>query len=280
MAEVILTYTDGQTERLALLAGRDTAEGNHNNAVAHPQANVGVAWPYEQGGVDYITVKPLRSIAPLVEISVQSMLSDGTFVLRGVSLINQPTTTSRSIILSTEGDYRQVHSGDVKVYQNGEVLPRTTVVHQLQVVANEEAAIATMTAPAFNYRTTAVKEAAPGEATGTVQRGETSFDDHVEITSYAPERVALAAHLASPGWLILADTHYPGWRATVNGQATEIIPVNVLFRAVELPAGNSEITFEFKPASVRNGALVSGIALLAVVVLLGALYYQRRRDEG
>ena len=103
VAEVSLTYADGQVETFELLAGRDTAEGNYNSTVAHPQANVGVEWPYEQGGVDYIAVKPLKSIAPIAELSVQSMLADGLFVLRGVSLINQPTTTSRSIVLSTSG---------------------------------------------------------------------------------------------------------------------------------------------------------------------------------
>ena len=154
--------------------------------------------------------------------------------------------------------------------------PRAFVVHQLHIVADEDAAVAAMTAPAFNQRTTAVKEATAGEAVGTAHRGEVNSDDRVKVTTYTAEKVTLSAQLESPGWLILTDTYYPGWQATVNGQPTEIIPVNILFRGIELPAGDNEIIFEFKPDSVRNGALISSIALVALVAALLYGYFGKR----
>ena len=79
-------------------------------------------------GNDYITLLPLGSVRQLVSLRVESLLPEGEFVLRGVSLVDDRTGTSQQLLLSTEGDYRLVHSGDVKIYQNLDVLPRAFVV--------------------------------------------------------------------------------------------------------------------------------------------------------
>ena len=79
-----------------------------------------------------------------------------------------------------------------------------------------------------------------------------------------PERVELTARLETPGWLVLTDTDYPGWQATVDGRPVEIIPANLMFRAVALPAGEHTVLFEFKPRSLQLGAVITGLALLVL----------------
>ncbi|MCB0164540.1 MAG: YfhO family protein [Anaerolineae bacterium] len=266
VARITVTYADSRQETIELQAGRDTAEGSYASLpnVAHRQARVGVTWPYEAAGVDYISVYPLSPIAPIIEISVVGLLSEGEFILRGLSLIHQPTTTSRSIILSTEGDYRQVHSGDVKVYENKTVLPRVFAVHRAEIVADEAAAIERMKSPAFEPATTLVRVAGSGETPGSQISGTASTRDQVAIVSYAPERVEVKAQLETPGWVVLTDTNYPGWQAVLDGQPVEIETANILFRAVAVPAGEHTLVFEFKPASLWWGALVTLLALLGV----------------
>ena len=78
----------------------------------------------------------------------------------------------------------------------------------------------------------------------------------------------IEANLNSPGWLVLTDAYYPGWQATVNGQPADILPVNVLFRAVSLPEGEHTVVFEFAPDSVRLGVLISGLSLLGIAIAL------------
>jgi uncharacterized membrane protein YfhO len=112
-----------------------------------------------------------------------------------------------------------------------------------------------------------VRVAEAGESIGQINLGEMSPDDEVTIISYEPERVEIAATLESPGWLVLTDTHYPGWTATINGQPAEILPVNIMFRGIELAAGENTIVFEFKPRSLQVGVWISGLALL---ILAGA----------
>jgi hypothetical protein len=274
VAELTINFADGTRETFTLKAGVDTAEASHPPGAAHPQAKIGVPWPYEAQGVDYVTVFPLANRRPIISLSLTGLLPKGQFVSRGLSLIHQPTTTSRSIILSTEGDYRQVHSGDVKIYENQDVLPRAFIVHQAEVVADEEQVIVLMQDSNFDPAQKLVRLADEGEPTGLITTGETSPQDSATIVSYEPEQVEIAVTLDSPGWLVLVDTNYPGWQATVDGQPAKILQVDIMFRAVALPTGEHTVVFEFKPRSLQTGLWISGAALL---VLGGGLVISSRK---
>ena len=60
------------------------------------------------------------------------------------------------------------------------------------------------------------------------------------------------------GLLVLSDTYFPGWQATVNGEAGEIHPTNIAFRGVVVGAGPTEVVFRYRPANFRAGI---GVAL-------------------
>jgi uncharacterized membrane protein YfhO len=82
--------------------------------------------------------------------------------------------------------------------------------------------------------------------------------------------------LDRPGYLFLADTWYPGWRVMVDGAPARALRANYAFRAVALEAGEHVVTWIYRPASVRWGALVSGVSWTGVVLGLWAL--NRRRE--
>ena len=52
---------------------------------------------------------------------------------------------------------------------------------------------------------------------------------------------------AAAGFVVLNDIWHPWWRATVDGVDAEILKANVLFRAVQVPAGTHKVRFSFKP---------------------------------
>jgi hypothetical protein len=85
-----------------------------------------------------------------------------------------------------------------------------------------------------------------------------------------PDRVIIAVEAPSGGWLMLSDLWFPGWGANVDGAPAESYPADGVFRAVWVPAGASTVTWEYHPASFRNGAALSTVGLLvfAGVVLL------------
>lgn len=84
------------------------------------------------------------------------------------------------------------------------------------------------------------------------------------------DRVPLRVENTRAGLLILADTWYPGWKASVDGVETEILLVDGLFRGVPIGEGTHDVLFWYAPYSYRLGRIISAAA--AVLTLLGMVY--------
>ncbi len=78
-----------------------------------------------------------------------------------------------------------------------------------------------------------------------------------------PERVALRVQAPRPGTLVLADSYYPGWTATVDNVPVPVSVVDGLFRGVPVGAGSHDVVFVYRPVSLRIGAGLTFAGLLA-----------------
>jgi hypothetical protein len=78
----------------------------------------------------------------------------------------------------------------------------------------------------------------------------------------------------APGWLVLSDVWYPGWRAYVDGVSVSIYRANYLFRAVQLSAGTHEVEIVYRPTSFWLGSIVSLVTWIILIALW--LVYRRR----
>ncbi len=67
-----------------------------------------------------------------------------------------------------------------------------------------------------------------------------------------PQRAELEVMLESPGLVILADLHYPGWELTIDGQPAPIYRVNRLMRGAAVPAGKHHLVYSYVPRSSRS----------------------------
>jgi hypothetical protein len=90
-----------------------------------------------------------------------------------------------------------------------------------------------------------------------------------------PNRVTIRAALDAPGYLVLADTWYPGWRAMVDGEPAELLRANYAFRAVRLEAGEHSVEMVYHPTSVFVGG---GLSLVAVIGIAVGLVLARKRE--
>ena len=72
-----------------------------------------------------------------------------------------------------------------------------------------------------------------------------------------------------PGWIVIADTWYPGWQAWVDGRRAPVLRADYLFRGVPVDAGEHELRLVYQPVSFWLGAAITLItAVLAGWVLL------------
>jgi uncharacterized membrane protein YfhO len=88
--------------------------------------------------------------------------------------------------------------------------------------------------------------------------------DRVRIIDDEPERIRLEVTVERPGYLVLVDSWYPGWNASVDGKPTPIYRADVLFRAVPLTSGQHTVSFEYRPLSFLAGAMVSLVSLIVM----------------
>jgi hypothetical protein len=87
----------------------------------------------------------------------------------------------------------------------------------------------------------------------------------VEITKYQPNRVNLRSYSSGTSILVLSENHYPGWRAYVDGRATDTLRVDYNLRGLELDPGEHQIEFVYRPKSVIIGFFVSLLTLAALL---------------
>lgn len=83
----------------------------------------------------------------------------------------------------------------------------------------------------------------------------------------------LETSCAGPGFLVVSERGFPGWRATVDGERVPIVRTDVLISGVEVPAGSRVVTLRYSPSSLWVGV---ALALLGALLVVGAAVRLRR----
>lgn len=96
----------------------------------------------------------------------------------------------------------------------------------------------------------------------------------------APGEIRVRSEGAEPGWLVLSEMHAPGWRATVDGEAAEILRANLALMAVALPAGEHEVRLWYDGTREWTGIGLSLLGLAGVVGLLLGGWWRGREPAG
>ncbi|HSB91337.1 MAG TPA: YfhO family protein, partial [Anaerolineales bacterium] len=87
------------------------------------------------------------------------------------------------------------------------------------------------------------------------------------IVERTPNRIRLRA--PGPGRLVLSEVAYPGWKVQIDGKPASILTVDGLLRGVDLGAGEHNVTFAFRPATVYAGLTLTLMTLVAIAWLWG-----------
>ncbi|MCB0168738.1 MAG: YfhO family protein, partial [Anaerolineae bacterium] len=156
------------------------------------------------------------------------------------------------------------HDETSYVYENPHPLPRALVVHNIVPADGPADALAYFTGMAIDPRQTAVIEAGadtlPSPQTPTTPSTAT-------ILREDPQSVEIAVTTTAAGYLILLDTYYPGWIATVDGDPTPIYPANTIGRAIFVPPGEHMVKFQYRPLSFSVGVWLFGLMVVIIMVI-------------
>jgi hypothetical protein len=201
----------------------------------------------------------------------------GGVTVRGLALIDQASGTFQSFVLAPQGRFRLAFSGDVKIYENVDVLPRAFVVHTIRSAANDAEALSVMQSADFDLAGEVVLVGDQGSGLGNQATDHPVTLSPCHLVTYEPERVVVETSVEQASTLVLTDAYYPGWIATVDGQPALIERADVLFRAVQVPAGQHRVEFRYEPQSFTIGAIISiGAWLLLIGAALIGVCYNRK----
>ncbi|MGB1247722.1 MAG: hypothetical protein ACPG4Z_02470 [Chitinophagales bacterium] len=121
----------------------------------------------------------------------------------------------------------------------------------------------------FNSKTQAVIninefEANAGDKNGTI-----------ELVKAFPNRLVYQTNSSTDQLAVFSEIWYggdPDWTVTIDGIQSNYIRANYILRAMQVPAGDHEIVFEFKPKA--EGAMISTIAsLFSILLILAGIGY-------
>ncbi len=155
------------------------------------------------------------------------------------------------------------------LYRNNSVMPRAFVVPKAEIISDPEALLDSLHSPGFDPGSRVFLESDPQRK---IANGIRSVPD---ISFSGDQRIGMEAD--GPGWLVLTDLFYPGWKALLDGHETPICRADYVFRALPLPEGHHFVEFYFESESFRHGVIISAASLLVILVLLCAgRFFQKR----
>jgi hypothetical protein len=158
----------------------------------------------------------------------------------------------------------------VRVYAMGDPFPRAWVVHSVEVIPDESAALARLSADDFDLRRAAVV-AEPLD----LPPSDPATSSTARVTAFGPNDIRVEVNAAADGLLVLSEVYYPGWQASVDGAPATLVRADGLLRGVPVPQGQHTVHVWYAPGSVWLGLAVSGLALVVSVGGLVAAFWRR-----
>lgn len=161
-------------------------------------------------------------------------------------------------------DYQKLRyiNKSLYVYQNENFLPRVYFVTKTKQVLSEEEVIKEITSKEFSP----TKYAVVKDFVGNVSSEYSNFS--FTIKDYQPNKIIINVNTSSRGLLILSELWYPEWSVVIDDKEATVLKVNSIFRGVKLEEGNHIVNFSFEPSSVKLGAIISFLSLMALFITI------------
>ncbi len=167
--------------------------------------------------------------------------------------------------------------GGVKVFENGvwgfagwkvPHRPWATFAEQIARVPDEKTALDTLIETLRRGEDTVILENVPDPK-------ELSAGQVLKFVR-SSNWLRIEATSKQDGILVVNDSYWPGWKATIDGKEVPIWRADFIVRAVPWPAGHHLLEMKYEPLEVRIGWVVSMIGIIALSALLVFAWLRKR----
>ncbi|HEY1114499.1 MAG TPA: YfhO family protein [Chitinophagaceae bacterium] len=125
----------------------------------------------------------------------------------------------------------------------------------------------------FNPRDTAVL--AVSDQNRTTAPAASDSTASITLVKHDNDQMIYRSSNTVNGFGVFSEIFYDrGWKAYIDGKETPIIRTNYVLRGLNIPAGQHEIRFDFRPASYYTGETIALIANIIIFLLLIAAAFQ------
>ena len=159
---------------------------------------------------------------------------------------------------------------------------RVRFVRAARHVGSERDAVARLLSPDFDADREILLHDAPhmlGPAVDDVSPAATSVTGaRVAITREGPRDLLVGTVAEDDGFLLLADTFYPGWVAEIDGAPVPIYRANVSVRGVQLPRGRHVVRFKYDAPDFFKGLHITAVALCGLFLWMAIAAFLDRKS--
>jgi hypothetical protein len=153
-----------------------------------------------------------------------------------------------------------VTANGITIFENPNALARFRFAGHVTPARNLDEALSLMRLPGFDPRYEAVVEG--------IKSAEPTAPGNILSERLEQTRLAWDVETFGRSFLILADSFFPGWTATVDGRPVPIYAVYGCVRGISIEnTGRHHVEFRFAPPALYSGLAGTGIGLLFLGML-------------
>ena len=89
----------------------------------------------------------------------------------------------------------------------------------------------------------------------------------VHDAHFTENRIEADVETAGPAMVVLSESYYHLWHASVDGKAVPLLRANLAFQAVEVPPGTHHIQWVYRDPYLGFGAMITALSLAACLLI-------------
>lgn len=283
VVRIRLHRKDGQVVERELCIGRNTSEWAYDRAdvramIKHERAQVIESWPAGDEAGEFQGHRYLASFsferAEIGKVEMEYVNPDAEITITRASLHDSTSGASTPLdaqSLPPERWQKLATFGSVDLYQNLKAMPRAWFVNKVEMMPDDDVLSAIRSGkfsdgrPFDPAQVALLDEQSCGGCKAVLPRSDISAPAEASVVRYKPQRIEVRTRNSQERFLALSEVYYPGWMARIDGVETQVYQVNYTLRGIVVPAGEHKVEFVYAPASLRVGAICSGLGVLLLL---------------